>query len=176
MTNILLKKFSTPFETVPFNEIKPEDFMPAIKEAIEMAKKKIADIKTNKDAETFENVIEALENAGPEVDLISGIFFNLHSAETNDKIQEIAKEFSPLLTSYGNDISLDADLFKKVKKVWDHKDSFQLTVEQKMLLEKSYKGFVRNGALLNDAQKEKMREISTKLSTSSSIPFLVNSN
>ncbi|MBC7713468.1 MAG: M3 family metallopeptidase, partial [Rhizobacter sp.] len=94
-----------------------------------------------------------------------GIFFNLHSAETNDKIQEIAKEFSPLLTEYGNDISLDADLFKKIKRVWDHKSEFKLNAEQLMLLEKSYKSFVRNGALLNDTQKETMREISTKLST-----------
>ena len=163
--NVLLKKFTTPFETVPFNEIKPEDFLPAVKEAIATAKGRIAAIKENKAPETFENVMEALEAASPEVDLISGIFFNLHSAETNDKIQEIAKEFSPLLTDFGNDISLDAELFKKIKKVWDHKDSFNLTAEQKMLLEKSYKSFVRNGALLNDAQKEKMREISTKLST-----------
>lgn len=163
--NVLLKKFTTPFETVPFNEIKPEDFLPAVKEAITTAKARIAAIKNNTAPETFENVMEALEAASPEVDLISGIFFNLHSAETNDKLQEIAKEFSPLLTDFGNDISLDADLFKKIKKVWDHKDSFNLTAEQKMLLEKSYKSFVRNGALLNDAQKEKMREISSKLST-----------
>ena len=163
--NVLLKKFTTPFETVPFNEIQPEDFLPAAKEAITTAKKRIEDIKANKSPETFENVVEALEAAGPEIELIAGIFFNLHSAETNDKIQNIAKEFSPLLTEYGNDISLDADLFKKIKRVWDHKAEFNLNAEQTMLLEKSYKSFVRNGALLNDAQKERMREISTKLST-----------
>lgn len=163
--NVLLKKFTTPFETVPFNEIKPEDFLPAVKEAIATAKERIAAIKANTAPENFENVMEALEASSPEVDLISGIFFNLHSAETNDKIQEIAKEFSPLLTDFGNDISLDADLFKKIKKVWDNKDNFNLSAEQKMLLEKSYKSFVRNGALLNDAQKEKMREISSRLST-----------
>lgn len=163
--NILLKKFKTPFETVPFEDIKPEDFLPAVKEAIITAKGRITAIKENKSPENFENVVEALENAGPEVELISSIFFNLHSAETNDKIQEIAKEFSPLLTEYGNDISLDAELFKKIKRVWDHKDEFKLNDEQLMLLEKSYKSFVRNGALLNDLQKETMREISTKLST-----------
>lgn len=163
--NILLKKFNTPFNTVPFADIRPEDFLPAVKEAITMAKDRIAAIKENKAPETFENVVEALENAGPEVELIAGIFFNLHSAETNEKIQEIAKEFSPLLTEYGNDISLDADLFKKIKRVWDHKSEFKLNTEQLMLLEKSYKSFVRNGALLNNSEKEKMREISTKLST-----------
>ncbi len=163
--NILLTKFTTPFDTVPFNEIKPEDFLPAIKEAIALAKSRIEEIKSSKETETFANVVEALENASPEVEMISGIFFNLHSAETNEKIQAIAKDFSPLLTEYSNDISMDEGLFKKIKKVWDHQAEFNLTSEQKMLLEKSYKSFVRNGALLNDAQKERMREISTKLST-----------
>lgn len=163
--NILLEKFTTPFETVPFDQIKPEDFLPAAKEAIAMAHRRISLIKTNKNEPTFENSLEALESVGPEIDMISGIFFNLHGAETNDKIQEIAKEFSPLLTAYGNDISLDADLFLKIKFVWDKKEQLKLNAEQKMLLEKTYKGFVRNGALLNEAQKEKMREISTKLST-----------
>jgi peptidyl-dipeptidase Dcp len=163
--NILLKRFNTPFDTVPFEDIKPEDFLPAVKEAIKIAKGRIEAIKSHKVPDTFENVVEALENAGPEVELISGIFFNLHSAETNDKIQEIAKELSPLLTEYGNDISLDADLFKKIKRVWDRKSEFNLNAEQLMLLEKSYKSFVRNGALLNEAQKEIMRDISTKLST-----------
>lgn len=163
--NILLKKFTTPFETVPFNEIKPSDFMPALKEAIVIAKKRISDIKSNTAAETFSNVVEALENASPEVEVVSGVFFNLHSAETNDEIQAIAKDFSPLLTEYGNDISLDSELFKKIKKVWDTKDFFKLNAEQLMLLEKSYKSFVRNGALLNESEKNVMREISTKLST-----------
>ena len=163
--NTLLQKFSTPFETVPFNKIQPEDFLPALEESISLAKKRIAELKANKEPETFVNVIEALENSGPEVDLVSGVFFNLHSAETNEKIQAIAKDFSPKLTEYGNDISLDADLFSKIKKVWDKKDSFNLDNEQKMLLEKTYKSFVRNGALLNEADKTTMREISTKLST-----------
>lgn len=163
--NVLLKKFTTPFETVPFDMIKPEDFLPAVKEAIATAKSRIEAIKANPEPETFANVIEAMEDAGPEVELISGIFFNLHSAETNDKIQAIAKDFSPLLTEYGNDISLDADLFQKIKRVWDKKDSFKLTAEEAMLLEKSYKSFVRNGALLSDADKDILRDISKRLST-----------
>jgi peptidyl-dipeptidase Dcp len=165
MKNLLLEKFNTPFETVPFDKITPELFMPALKEAIVIAKKNVEHIKNNTEAPTFKNVVEALENAGPEVDMISGIFFNLHSAETNDEIQEIAKEFSPILTEYSNDISLDLGLFKKIKTVWENKESFNLNAEQLMLLEKNYKGFVRNGANLNDADKEKLREISKKLST-----------
>ncbi|MGZ3787531.1 MAG: M3 family metallopeptidase [Bacteriovorax sp.] len=163
--NILLEKFQTPFETVPFDKIKPADFMPAITEAIKMAKKNIEAIKSNTEEETFKNVVEALENAGPEVDLISNIFFNLHSAETNDDIQAIAKEMSPLLTEYGNDISMDAVLFSKIKKVWDNKEKFILNAEQMMLLEKNYKSFVRNGALLSEKDKETYREISKELST-----------
>ncbi len=163
--NVLLEKFNTPFETVPFDKIKNADFMPALKAAIAKAKANIEAIKTNKEPETFANVIEALENAAPEVEIVSGVFFNLHSAETNDEMQEIAKEFSPILTEYGNDVSLDLELFNKIKKVWDKKDSFNLNAEQMMLLEKTYKSFVRNGALLNDEEKKVMREVSTKLST-----------
>jgi peptidyl-dipeptidase Dcp len=163
--DILLHKFKTPFETVPFDQIKPEGFLPAIKVAIEMAKKNIEAIKKNPESASFKNVVEALENAAPEVEMISGIFFNLHSAETNDEIQNIAKEISPVLTEYGNDISLDQELFLKIKKVWDTKETFNLNAEQLMLLEKSYKSFVRNGALLNDKEKEVMRDISKQLST-----------
>ncbi len=163
--NVLLEKFKTPFETVPFDQIKPQDFMPAITEAIKMAKKNIEAIKSNKEEETFKNVVEALENAGPEVDLISNIFFNLHSAETNDAIQAIAKEMSPVLTEYGNDISMDQVLFSKIKKVWDNREKFILNAEQMMLLEKNYKSFVRNGALLSEKDKETYRAISKELST-----------
>lgn len=163
--NILLEKFKTPFETVPFDKIAPSDFMPAIKEAIVKAKASIEALKNNTAPETFENVVEALENAGPDVELISGIFFNLHSAETNDEIQNIAKEISPLLTEYGNDISLDAKLFSKIKKVWDNKEKFNLNPEQMMLLEKNYKSFVRSGALLTEDQKNVLRDITKQLST-----------
>ena len=163
--SIMLQKFKTPFETVPFDQIKPQDFLPALKEAITIAKKRIEEIKANPAPVDFKNVVEALENAGPEVELVSGIFFNLHIAETNDEIQALAKEISPILTEYTNDISLDLELFSKIKNVWDNKEKFNLDPEQMMLLEKSYKGFVRNGALLNDSDKEKLREISKELST-----------
>ena len=163
--NILLSKFNTPFETVPFDKIKPEDYLPALKEAIATAKKRIEEIKKNTAPASFANVIETLEGASAEVDLISGVFFNLHSAETNDEMQKLAKEISPLLTEFGNDISMDLELFSKIKTVWDNKEKFNLNAEQMMLLEKNYKSFVRSGALLNDEQKEVYREYSKKLST-----------
>ncbi len=163
--NILLSKFNTPFETVPFDKIKPDDYLPALKEAITIAKKRIEEIKKNTAPASFANVVEALEGASVEVDLISGVFFNLHSAETNDDLQKLAKEISPLLTEFGNDISMDLELFSKIKMVWDNKEKFNLNAEQVMLLEKNYKSFVRSGALLNDEQKEIYREYSKKLST-----------
>jgi peptidyl-dipeptidase Dcp len=163
--NILLSKFNTPFETVPFDKIKPEDYLPALKEAISMAQKRIEEIKKNTAPASFANVIESLEGASVEVELISGVFFNLHSAETNDEMQKLAKEISPLLTEFGNDISMDLELFSKIKTVWDNKEKFNLNAEQMMLLEKNYKSFVRSGALLNDEQKEVYREYSKKLST-----------
>lgn len=165
MTNILLQKFTTPFDTVPFDKISPHDFLPALKESIAVAKKRIEDIKNNKETESFKNVVEALESSSPELELISGVFFNLHSAETNDDIQKYAKEISPLLTEFSNDVSMDLVLFNKIKKVWDNKEKFNLNPEQMMLLEKNYKSFVRNGALLNDEDKNKLREISKELST-----------
>ncbi|MBP9680972.1 MAG: M3 family metallopeptidase [Bacteriovorax sp.] len=163
--NIILEKFNTPFETVPFDKIKVEDYLPAIQEGIVLAKKRIEAIKKNSEPESFKNVVEALENAGLEVELASTIFFNLHSAETSEAMQSLAKEISPLITEYGNDISMDQELFLKIKKVWDNKSQFGLNGEQTMLLEKNYKSFVRNGALLSESDKEKLRAISKELST-----------
>jgi len=165
MNNPLLQKFETPFETVPFDLIKEEHFMPALKKAIELGKEEITKIKTNPENPNFYNVCEAMENAGRYVDVVAGVFFNLHGSNTNEKLQAIAKEFSPILTEYSNDITLDVELFSKVKAVYDRKDSLNLNQEEKMLLEKQYKNFARNGALLNDSQKDEMRKIDKELSS-----------
>ena len=162
--NPLLHKFETPFETVPFDKIKPEHFLPALQEAITLGKKDIEAIKNNTEKATFTNVCEALDSAGSLVGTVAGVFFNLHSAESNDDIQNIAKEFSPLITEYSNDLQLDADLFARVKEVYDQRESLNLNNEEMMLLEKQYKGFVRNGALLNDGDKDKLRKIDQEMS------------
>jgi len=164
MSNPLLINWNTPFDTPPFSAIENKHFLPAIKEAIRSAKKEVETIKSNKDKPTFKNTIETLETSGKMLDRISSIFFNLHSAESDDELRNLAQEISPLLTKYGNDILLDETLFKKVKYVNDHTDFKSLTPEQQMLLEKSYKGFVRNGALLNKADKKKLREIDENMS------------
>jgi peptidyl-dipeptidase Dcp len=157
------KKFSTKYETAPFSQIKMEDYKPAFEENIKAAKVEIDAIIQNTEAPTFENTLEALDFAGNALDRLSSIFFNLNSAETSEEMQKIAQEVSPLLTEFSNDITLNEDLFKRIKSVYDQKDSLNLTTEQLTLLEKKYKSFVRNGALLNDEQKAKLREIDTQL-------------
>ena len=162
--NPLLKDFSTPFHTAPFSKIKNKHFLPAFKQAIEEAKSEINEIVLNPEVPNFKNTIEALEFAGERLDRISSIFFNLNSAETNDEIQKIAQEVSPLLSEFSNDITLNEELFERIKTVHEQKDMFQLTVEQKTLLDKKYKSFSRNGANLPENKKEKLREIDKELS------------
>lgn len=164
MENILLKIYETPYNTAPFSKISDSDFLPAFKKAIENAKSEIDAIVSNPKQPTFENTIEALEFSGEQLDRISSIFFNLNSAETNDEIQKIAQEVSPMLSEFSNDITLNEALFKRVKSVYDSKDLLHLTTEQQTLLDKKYKGFSRNGANLPEDKKEKLREIDKKLS------------
>lgn len=161
--NPLLEKFNTPFETAPFDLIKPEHYLPAIQEAIIKAKEEIQEIK-NTPIPTFENTIVALDQSGEKLNVISSIFFNLNSAETNDQIQALAREISPLLTAHSNDILLDEALFANIQLVYYQKENLALTEEQKTLLDKTYKGFVRNGAKLDENQKQRLRDIDRELS------------
>jgi peptidyl-dipeptidase Dcp len=162
--NLLLKKFNTQFTTAPFSKIKNEHFKPAIIKGIEEAKKEIETITSNTDEQTFENTIEALEFSGMQLKRVTSIFFNLNSAETNDEIQKIAQEVSPLLSDFANDIRLNEELFKRVQSIYNKKDTFRLTPEQQTLLNNQYKMFVRNGANLNETKKNKLRGIDKELS------------
>ena len=162
--NILNQKFKTPYNTAPFSKIKDTHFMPAFKAAIASAKMEIDDIVDNTEPPTFQNTIEALEFSGEQLDRISSLFFNLNSAETNDKIQKIAQKVSPLLAEFSNDITLNEALFKRIKAVYDSKSDLNLNTEQQTLLEKKYKSFARNGANLPEDKKSKLREIDKKLS------------
>ncbi|MGV3504334.1 MAG: M3 family metallopeptidase [Adhaeribacter sp.] len=161
--NILLKAFNTPFGTVPFHEIKLDDFLPGLLQAIDIGRKEISQIKNQAAAPDFANTIEALEYSGELVNRISRIFFNLNAAETNSGIQKLAKEISPLLTAFGNDIILDEDLFQRIKTVYQQAASLSLLPEQATLLENTYKSFVRNGANLNAAEKDRLRQIDARL-------------
>ena len=161
--NILTKYFTTKHNTAPFSQIKMEDYEPAFKQNIATAKAEIDAIITNLEAPTFENTIEALDFSGNSLDRLSSIFFNLNSAETSEEMQKIAQEVSPLLTEFSNDITLNEDLFKRIKSVYEQKDSLILTAEQSTLLDKKFKSFSRNGALLSEDKKIRLREIDTKL-------------
>ncbi len=153
------------FDNAPFSKITNSHYKPAILEAIELAKAEIDEIVNYTEAPTFKNTIEPLEFSGKTLDRITSIFFNLNSAETNEEIQKIAQEISPLLSDFKNDIILNEKLFSKVKEVYTNKDSFSLNGEQLMLLDKKYKAFSRNGANLDSEGKNKLREIDKKLSS-----------
>ena len=153
-----------PFDTAPFSKISTEHYKPAIKKAIELARKEIEEIVENKAKPTFENTTVALDFTGEKLNRITSIFFNLNSAETNDEIQKIAQEVSPWLSEFRNDITLNQALFQRVKTVFENRNHLTCSPEQKTLLEKQYKGFARNGANLNDIDKAALRKIDTSLS------------
>ncbi|MBM1106080.1 M3 family metallopeptidase [Aurantibacter crassamenti] len=153
-----------PFDQAPFSKIKNEHFKPAFLKAMDDARAEIDAITSNSNAPTFENTIEALEFSGQQLDRVSSVFFNLNSAETNEEIQKIAQEVSPLLSEFGNDITLNEALFARIKSVYQQKDTLDLTVEQQTLLDKRYKSFSRNGANLSEDKKNRLREIDAELS------------
>ena len=155
--------FKTKYNTAPFSQIKLEDYQPAFIENIAAAKAEIDAIINNPAAPTFENTIEALDFSGNALDRLSSIFFNLNSAETCDEMQKIAQEVSPLLTEFSNDITLNEALFQRIKSVYEQKDTLNLSPEQATLLDKKFKSFSRNGALLSEEDKLKLREIDTEL-------------
>lgn len=160
---VLTSTFDTKHNTAPFSQIKLVDYKPAFIENIAAAKVEIDAIINNPVTPTFENTIETLDFSGNSLDRLSSIFFNLNSAETSDEMQKIAQEVSPLLTEFSNDITLNADLFNRIKAVYEQKNHLNLSTEQATLLEKKFKNFSRNGALLNEEDKLKLREIDTEL-------------
>ncbi|GAB5472592.1 MAG: M3 family metallopeptidase [Maribacter sp.] len=153
-----------PFDTAPFSKIKNEHFKAAFLEAMKDARAEIDAITSTQEKPTFENTIETLEFSEQQLDRISSVFFNLNSAETNEEIQKIAQEVSPLLSEFGNDITLNEALFERIKTVYQQKESRDLSVEQQTLLDKRYKSFSRNGANLSEEKKKRLREIDAELS------------
>ncbi len=164
MNNPLLKNFNTKYNTAPFSKINNTHFKPAFETAILSAKKEIDEICSNTEKPTFQNTMEELEFSGMTLKRASSVFFNLNSAETNDEIQKIAQEVSPMLSEFANDIRLNQDLFDRVKIIFDKKESLNLSIEQDTLITNQYKMFVRNGANLDATGKVKLRELDKKLS------------
>lgn len=161
---MLKTPFNTPHDTAPFSSINQADFIPAFDEAIAETREEIDRLVSNTEPASFENTIAALAFSGMRLDRISNIFFNLHSAETNDELDKIAQDVAPKLSKLSNDITLNVDLFNRIKAVYEQKDSLNLNTEQLMLLEKNYKDFVRNGALLAEDKKQQLRDIDAELS------------
>ncbi len=151
------------FNEAPFSKIKSEHFKPAIESGITEARAELAAITDNSEEATFENTIEALEFTGRHLQRVTSIFFNLNAAETNPEIQQIAQEISPILTQFHNDITLNEALFDRVKHVYENQDQSLLTEEQKTLLDKKFKHFFRNGAMLSEDDKTKLRKIDERL-------------
>ncbi len=162
--NPFLGKYKTPYGTVPFDKIKTAHYEPAFEEGIRQHQKEIDAIVSQKSAPTFENTIEALDRSGDLLTRVSNVFFALLSAESDDEMMEISQRISPKLSEHSNNINLNEGLFQRVKAVYDHQEEMNLTPEQKMLLNETYNGFVRCGANLSGADKEKYRELSSELS------------
>ena len=133
--NPLLQDSNHPFEAINFNEIKEEHFLPALKEAIKEAKDNLEKIKKETNI-TFENIIVKEECSADRLDEVVNVFYALYSAHCSEGLSKISEEFNQILTEYTSDISLDADLFAKIKEVYDKKSELNLTKEQEMVLEK----------------------------------------
>ncbi len=159
MENPLLHSFETPYKSIPFSKIKAEHYIPALKENIKNALQNIDKVAQQSAPPSFENTIEALQNAGNLLKRNSSILFNLNNAETSKAIQEVTQKTSPLLTKFQNDVRLNQNLFERIKTIYENREAENLSVEQLTLLKKEYKGFTRNGALLNDYEKDILREI-----------------
>lgn len=163
-TNILLAEWETPFGMPPFDRIKPEDFIPALKVAISNARKEIEDISNQESKPDFKNTIIGLENTGKRLSLISSTLFNINSAETNTRIQAAVQEASILLTEYSNDITLNQPLFARIKEVYYSGIKDKLNNEEKILLEDKFRDFKKGGAELEGERRARFREVTAELS------------
>lgn len=162
--NPFFENIHTPHGTVPFDRIAVEHYAPAIRRGIECQNEEIDAIVNNLEPANFHNTILALEKSGQLLHRVEVVFDNLLSAETNDAMQELAKELMPLLSEHANNITLNERLFERVKTAYEHRNNEPLTAEQRKLTEDTYEGFVRSGANLQGADKEKYRELSRQLS------------
>lgn len=153
-----------PYGAPQFDKIRIEHYMPAFKQAIAEGKAEVDAIVNNTEEPTFANTIEALEYSGTTLDRISSIFYNVMEADTNDEMQQLAEELSPMMTEYSMYISLNAKLFEKVKAVYEARESLNLDKDQLKLVEDTYKGFARSGANLSDSDKELYSKYSEELS------------
>ena len=164
MDNPFLNKYDTEFEIPPFSKIDNSHFMPAFLMGIDEHNKEIASIINNPDKPSFENVIIALEKSGTLLDRTGAVFFNLSGSTSDEEIQNIEKEISPVLSEHYDSISLNPEIFQKIKYLWDNVDDLNLSSEERKILEEKYKNFIRNGALLEGSAKERYSSINQEIS------------
>jgi peptidyl-dipeptidase Dcp len=165
MSNPLLQEWNTPFDTPPFRIIETAHFKPAVEEAVKSATEEIIAIADDPVLPTFDNTIGALDRSGETLGKITSILFNLNSANTNDSLQKVTQEVSPLLTRFSNDITLNEKLFERIVNIFNNKETSGLSIEQKILVERKYRNFILGGAGLKEDEKTRFREISEELST-----------
>ena len=165
MDNPFFSEWGTPYEIPDFSKIKTEHYLPAFEEGIARQLNEIDDIVNNPEAPTFENTIEAYEYSGDLLNSVSSVFFNLSECENSDEMEKIAETVTPMLSAHGDNIALNADLFKRVKAVYDQRESLNLDPEQARLLEETYKGFVRAGANVPEAQQARFRELNEQIAS-----------
>ena len=163
MNNPFYKTYNTQFEIPPFSEIEEKHYMPAFLKGMEEHNSEINEIIQSPEKPTFDNVIIAMERSGDILDRVSNVFFNLSGSATNIKLQEIEKEISPLLSEHYDSISLNPDIFNKIKLLWEDIDNLELSKEENKMLEESYKNFLRNGALLKGLEKDRYLKINQEL-------------
>ena len=161
---IFYTEFDTPYGMPPFDEITNEDFKPAFKKGIEQQTEEIDAIVNNPDAPTFENTVVSLDNSGSILTRVRRVFYGLSGAETNDEIKAIAEELSPILSEHSDNIYLNERLFDRINTLHKDEENLDLTTEQSRLLDEYYKSFVRSGIMLDESQKERLREINKELS------------
>ena len=164
-SNPFFTEFQTEYGVPSFDKIKLEHYEPAFLKGIEEQNQNIQAIIASPEVPTFDNTIVALDNSAPILDRVSAIFFNMTDAETTDELTELSIKMAPVLSEHEDNISLNQELFKRVNAVYQQKDSMNLTTEQKRLLDKTYKGFVRSGANLDAEKQARLREINKELST-----------
>ncbi len=162
--NPFLAEYDTPFGVPPFEQIENRHFMPAFEEGIKQQEERIEAIVNNEEAPTFDNTIAALDYSGMLLNQVSSVFYNYLSSNISDEIQDLSQEVAPMLSSHGDNISLNMDLFNRIQAVYEQKDQLDLTEEQQMLLQETYDSFVRNGAALPEENQERFREINQELS------------
>lgn len=162
--NPFMAEYNTPFQVPPFEKIKLEHYKPAFMQGMAEQKKEIEAIINNPQPADFENTIAALDQSGQLLNKVGRVFWGLNSANTNDALQTLSKELSPLLSQHGDDINLNAKLFARIKSVYQNQAKFNLNKEQKKLLEETYKGFVRGGANLSPESQAKLRQLNSEIS------------